>query len=129
MKLPAPDLERYSEQAHYYTLGNWYVARKMSIVPAQALPPTGYVVPGVAAGFCWHTNSTVAWIDNMITNPAAPVIRRYAALQAIVLRLEAEAIAAGHHHLMILGQLRGVQKWLRRDRWWYGGQHHLYMKG
>lgn len=51
---------------------SWFTKRKMPKPPLWIFSDEGFIVPGVAAGFLYLTNSGVAHIDCYITNPDAP---------------------------------------------------------
>jgi hypothetical protein len=69
----------------------WCAAHGRDPLPAERLPPTGAIVPGVACGFLYRTDSAVALLEAFITNPAATLRRRSAAVDEITLALLAQA--------------------------------------
>jgi hypothetical protein len=60
----------YQRVSALWTANNW------PIVPAHALPITGRVIMDkdqlVAAGFIYLSNSSIAWLEFVVTNPKAP---------------------------------------------------------
>ena len=61
----------------------------------ETLPTIGYIWPGVAAGFLYMTDSSIAIIDNFITGKQAERVAKDKALDEIVLALLAAAKASG----------------------------------
>jgi len=60
-------------------VNSWYRARNLPEVPAEALSLTGFIEPGVAAGWMYSTDSAIALCESYISNPeAAPVLRHHA---------------------------------------------------
>jgi hypothetical protein len=64
-------------------LNSWYRARGDQPISIELLPPTGFIEPGVAAGFLYLTNSSLALIEGFVSNPAASSEARHQALSAI----------------------------------------------
>ncbi len=53
----------------------WFKARKgkEAEVPPEYFPETGFIVEGMAACFLYKTDSAVAYIDMLVSNPDVPV--------------------------------------------------------
>lgn len=68
---------------YYFQMYSWYKARKLDCPPIEYFPSTGFIVPNVAAGFVFYTNSPVAIIDGYISNPMASKDVREASLELI----------------------------------------------
>ena len=66
---------------------SWLDARGMARAPGHLLSGNGLIVPGVAAGWLYRTDSSVCLLDHFITNPAAALGARGAALNAITEQL------------------------------------------
>lgn len=65
-------------------LNAWYAAHGMPGVQRRVLPTTGFVVEGVAAGFFYRTDSGLALVHHLVTNPAANRRDRHRAVHEIV---------------------------------------------
>lgn len=76
----------------------WHQARGLLVPPASTYPPTGVIVPGVAAGFLVKTDTSMAQIDGLISNPLAT--GRQIAISQIIDRLVELAKEAGFRHVM-----------------------------
>lgn len=69
-------------------INQWRELRKAPILSDDFYPPTGFFEPGVAAGFINFTETSVAFIENLITNPQAEKKKREQAILAILEKLE-----------------------------------------
>lgn len=65
------------------TLDAWCVAHGKKPFPKGWLPPTGYWVPGVLAAFLYRTDSRVAYIECVISNPDTSKEERKSAMLAV----------------------------------------------
>ena len=73
----------------YYTLVKWWDGWEWEEpVPEMALPPTGVIEEGLAAGFVYLTNSQVGWITWIVTNPQASTRDRIPAIKDVVRELK-----------------------------------------
>src|SRR6185369_10195046 len=63
-------------------------------VPDWMLPPTTFVVPGVALVSLYLTNSGVAFGEHLVANPDTPEDLRSKGIDAVIDRVADEATAA-----------------------------------
>lgn len=89
-------------------INGWYAARGLPRLEPWAFPSMGLVEPGVAAGFLYRTDSGLALLEGIVTNPAASASSRHAALTAIGAELVAEAKRAGIKRLLGICRDRGI---------------------
>lgn len=61
----------------------WHVAHGSTPARADRLPACGAIEPGMAAAFLFRTDANVCILEGMVSNPAAPLRKRTAALHAI----------------------------------------------
>ena len=82
----------------------WWKSRlpEASIIPSEFFPDSGFIVDGKAAVFLYKTNSAVAYIDLLISNPEVPLSESQAALDLVVKACIDEAKKLGSK--MLLGQ-------------------------
>lgn len=73
----------------------WFAARGVSMPELWAFPKTGYIIPGVAAGFLFLTDTPVAIVDCYIASPYADSDKRNDALDIITHALIASARSNG----------------------------------
>lgn len=85
---------RNVEVSDYPQIYSWFEKRKMPRPPHWVFSDEGFIVPAVAAGFLYLTNSGVAHIDCYISNPDQPKWLRNQSLweitKTIVLKAEHE---------------------------------------
>lgn len=65
-------LREFNKEKDLKLINKWYGDWSMSQVPEWFLPEIGYVVEGVCAAFMYKTDSKVAYMENVISNPDAP---------------------------------------------------------
>lgn len=97
----------YDRDSHFEQVLHWMQLRGETLVP-EALPATGFIVPGVAAGFLYRTDSSIAWIDGLVASKDVPKETRSKALDEIVQALRAEARNSGFKVMMGLTQFQPV---------------------
>lgn len=103
----------YNEEAHYDILKSWWVGHKWPIVPASALPSTGYIAWTEASGPClavfvYTTNSPLAWAEWFISNPESTKEDRAEALEATLVLAEIEAKRTGVSAFFVATQNTGL---------------------
>jgi hypothetical protein len=94
-------VEHYTPERHHATLCKWLSFYDMEPIEAAHLPPTGFVVEGLAMGFLYKSDSKAAQIETLISNGYAPREARDAATDLVVEAIIAEARASGF--LVLLG--------------------------
>lgn len=65
------------------SINRWLAKRKLAKVKLSDLPKTGFIVPGVAAGFLRDCEGDLSIMDSLVTNPHASVETRHRALEAV----------------------------------------------
>lgn len=92
----------------YGEIAGWYETRGRTPPGLACLPMTGFIVPGVAAGFLYATDSALGIIDCLVSNPSASVLARGRALVAISSALVAAAENMGVRALVTTTREPGV---------------------
>lgn len=64
----------------------WFNRRGLSLLRSD-LPEIGFVRNNAAAGFLYETGTNIAIIENIVTNPDAPLAERYYAVREVVKKL------------------------------------------
>lgn len=82
----------------YNEVSGWYEARGLHLIPSL-LPKTGFIVPGVAAGFLMLTDTSCAILEPFIANPRATREDRDEALKCVMKVLDETAKSLGVTHL------------------------------
>ena len=79
----APDLVvvPYEPTRHEASLREWAAHRSNLHVQFDLLPPTGFVVEGLAMMFMYRTDGPVVLIEGLVTNPESDPVRRGAAIE------------------------------------------------
>jgi hypothetical protein len=93
---------RLFEDGDLETINGWYAAHGEPPVARETLPTTGFIVEGVAVGFFYRTDSALALVHHVVTNPAAGLRERYRAVHEIIRACQELAKALG---------LRGLLTW------------------
>lgn len=81
---------RKVETKDIQTIQSWFLARNI-VDQSDMFSTIGYIVPDIAAGFLYTTNSQVAIIEHLITNPIYHKEIRDKALDEVVLSIIKEA--------------------------------------
>jgi hypothetical protein len=76
----------------------WFHSRKIEITP-DYLPKTGFIAPGVAAGFIYRTDSNWCIFENFISSLETTKESREAALSMIIDYMIIEAKKLGFKHV------------------------------
>ncbi len=89
----------------YVTVSSWYVSRGIQAIPPQLLPQTGLLIyegdTPLACAFLYKTDSSLALIDGLITNPnATDSLSRKEAMRLLLEELSTIAKEAGYSVLM-----------------------------
>lgn len=115
----------YVPELHFEQVLHWLQLRGESITP-DALPKTGFIVPGKAAGFLYRTDSSISWIDSLVASKEATKEERNEALDAVVLALREEARRGGFKVMMGYTLFQVVVDRAERLGFKYvGGNYHL----
>jgi hypothetical protein len=89
----------YVPELHFEQIRLWLELRNEVITP-DALPQTGFIIPGKAAGFLYRTDSSVAWIEGLVAAPGLSREERSQAVDAVVAAVCREARKLGFKTLV-----------------------------
>lgn len=114
----------YVPELHFSQVSEWMQFRNEVITP-DALPQTGFIIPGKVAGFLYRTDSSVAWIEGLVAAPGLDREERSQAIDAIVEAIIHEAQQLGFKTLLGYTVLDVVVKRSERFGFTYvsGGFH------
>lgn len=90
-------VERYQPERDYPTLCAWMRFYDLEPIVPEFLPPTGFVVQGLAMGFLYKTDTRIALLETLVSNGYAPRAQRDAATDAVVAAILEAARAGGFH--------------------------------
>jgi len=80
-------IERFSPEAHYGIISEWWEAHKWPVIPLPALPQIGMVVihdKPVCAGWLYKTDSTIGWMEWLISDRRAEKSVRGEAIDLLI---------------------------------------------
>lgn len=119
----------YVPALHFEEIRRWNEARKEVITP-DALPQTGFIIPGKAAGFLYRTDSCLAWIEGLVASPKLSKEERSQAIDAVVLSVSEAARQLGFKVLLGYTVLDAVVKRAERLGFTYvtGGMHLIALQ-
>lgn len=72
-------------------MNSWYFERGMLGISLESLPQVGFVIEGVAALFVYLTDSNIALIEGLVTNPKKSLMKRERAVRLLVSQCESYA--------------------------------------
>lgn len=84
---------RTYEKKDYETLCKWWDAWKWPSIPEKFLSDIGIISNDTAAGFLYTTNSAIAWIEWLVSDPLVPATRRSDAVDEVIMMLTEIAVA------------------------------------
>ena len=90
----------YDSEKDRAQVDSWCQDWNMRTFPSQWLPQAGFIVEGVAAMWLYLTDSKVALLENVISNPKASLDDRDAALDAIGSAAEQYARDLGYKYIL-----------------------------
>ena len=106
----------FDKARHMREVLHWSHSWGVPVDPAF-LPPTGFIVPGVAAMFIFLTNAPVAFVDHVISNPESDPKERDRALDLIGICIMAFARDQGVKGLVGYTKLPKMAERCERHGW------------
>jgi len=94
-------VERYQPERHLATVQSWYRGHGLEERPPEQFPPTGVIVDGCAGAWLMLTDTSIAFISNVVSDPDAPSVRAGEAIKQAVQTLVAEASGTPHRYLWV----------------------------
>ena len=82
--------ELYDESIHYDEIRSWFIERELRPFSKDMISKSGLINEHIC-GFLYTTNSSMAWIDCIISNPKSTHIQRKESLEGLIPRLSAMA--------------------------------------
>lgn len=87
-------MARKFEETDMEEVIGWFHSRKIEITP-DYLPKTGFIVPGICAGFIYKTDASFCIFESFISNPNSPRSVRQEALRDVVSEMIKESKRMG----------------------------------
>jgi len=96
-------------------IAKWWAAHNWPVIPRHALPKHGAVIEGedgegICAGFIYRTDSAIAWVEFVVSNPKVTLRKRRDALDDLVGCLKQMGKALGHNMFFVSLASRGLMK-------------------
>jgi hypothetical protein len=114
-------LIRHVQEEDHAVILEWFRARQIGVVQASHFSRSGVMVDEVIAGFVYKDPSaTIAYLDNVVSDPTAPkhrtataLLRLYPALLSVARLLGAEFVLGftTHQKLARICQKHGANVW------------------
>lgn len=109
MTLRQEGLRRYT-RADYELMSSWYTLWGMETPPPSKLSSCGWVLNGVAMGFIYPTEGSIALIDGLVASPALSKGARHAVVKRLAGSLVDIATALGYSTVIAVTTKPSVQK-------------------
>lgn len=102
-------IERF-KHGHYDIIKKWYKARKQTVPARACLSDVGFIADGRAAGWLYLTNSNIAMIEGIVSDPnTVPSLRR-ASLNKLIGILVDTAVSLGYTNIIGLSNHPGISR-------------------
>lgn len=93
-------LRRYNHRLDYELIVGWYEARGLQAPPADFLSGTGYIMDDRVAAWLYKTDSTVAMIEGVISDPKTVPSLRHQSLTKLCAFMVDAATMLGFNHII-----------------------------
>jgi hypothetical protein len=103
-------VEKFIPEVHYSDVSTWWQGHGWPIIPMNLLPSRGFIVPGLAAGFLYSTDSSLAWMEWIVGNPHASAKQVYVAIKNIVEKISDTATEDGFDTVFTAIRQTGLEK-------------------
>lgn len=120
--------ESYVHSKHYEMVAKWFHDRNMEKPDPLFFYDTGFIVDGIVVGFLCKTNSRLAYIEHVASDPNSESFKRKCALNTLFHKLEDEAKASGFEMLAGLANKISMQKRFEFHKFDKFGNYDLYIK-
>jgi len=85
-------LARRVAELDFDEIGKWFEVRGKKMPDTRFFPKVGFIVPDIACGFLYYTDSAIGIIDCYMSNPASDPEKRNDALNQITDKLIENAV-------------------------------------
>ncbi len=94
----------------YPILCKWYAARKLATPSSDGLSTLGFIADNRVAGFLYLTNSNIALIDGLISNPDTSAELRKESLVRLAGTLVDTAMTLGYTNIIAVTKSSSVKR-------------------
>jgi hypothetical protein len=106
---------QFNYEQHASMVNKWAEKHSFPLPPKEYLPETGLIVEDTAAGFVYLSNSNLAWVEWIFSNPEKSPEERQESIDSLMSTLEKIAIAHGAKALFSSSGSEGYRKVLERN--------------
>ena len=103
-------VESFIPTIHYEKVCEWWKGHGWPIIPIPFLPSRGYIIPDVAAGFLYSTDSNIAWMEWIVGNPKANSRTVYEGIKTVVEHIKEIALEDGYGTIFTTVRPSGLEK-------------------
>jgi len=103
-------IEKFDKEKHYDSICEWFKKRNLNAPKSSMLSNNGIIVPDIACGFLYLTDSSLGFLDFYISNPMSDEKKRHKALEIITNNLIMWAKDCDVSHLLANSQIKTIQK-------------------
>lgn len=121
-------VEMYDHKRHAGVISKWLKAKNLTLPDERLLSPHGIIMNATAIGFLVKTDSKVAYIDHVATNPQATKEYRKESLDFLFKFLENEARRCGYLMVQALASLPIMRSRFENSEYSHYGEFGLYYK-
>ncbi len=101
------NIRKYKD-SDFELINSWYEKRNLQPVDKIFLSSNGYIVDDIVAVWLYKTDSSIAWIENLITNPDAKTYERSRSIDYLLIHVCNEARSMGFKAIIGLTKLAAV---------------------
>lgn len=120
---------RFDMERDFGSFSRWLEARKVPSPARHILPKYGYIVPDVACGFIYLTDSSLGLIEWYVTNPEASCEDRREAMQIITDLLIITGKKNGCKILSANTKHKSIEKIALDNGFKFVGENKFYVMG
>ena len=117
---------RFNPREHYPLLQSFYKARGRVAPNRKVLPTIGYVSEGRVIGFLYQTDSNVAMIEGIISDPNTVPSSRRIALARLAGKLIDTALAMGYTNIFAITNHPAIETLCEKLLFKSGGTYKIY---
>lgn len=81
-------IRHFDAEIDHDAVSRWWKAHEFGVIPRHYLPPTGFIVEvngvKVIAGWLYKTDSAIAWMEWIVSNPEVSADVRRPALTSLI---------------------------------------------
>jgi len=92
----------------YWELCSWWAGHGWMAPDQDMLPEHGFIINNICAGFLYKTDSKIAWLEFIISNPRSEKLERNKALDLLIEQLYSRAKELGFKAIFTSATHKGL---------------------